>query len=212
MIVVLFAVGCNRSGNGNAPTNAIGGENGGSPSAGTVPEKNSADLQHPVVLVETSLGNITIQLNREKAPITVDNFLSYASTGHYEQTIIHQIYKGQGFLGGAYGTNLVEKPGRTPIRNEAANGLRNRRGTIAMVRSPDAIDSATCQFIVNVADNPVLDFKDRTPAGYGYCVFGEVTEGMDVVDKIAASPVHDTAELECTPIQPIVVKSVRQIR
>ena len=115
-------------------------------------------------------------------------------------------------MAGGYGTNLVEKPGRTPVRNEAHNGLKNRRGTISMVRLPDAIDSATCQFFINVADNPTLDFKDRTPERYGYCVFGEVVEGLDVVDKIGNAEVHDTTQLERTPVQAIVVKSIRRTR
>jgi cyclophilin family peptidyl-prolyl cis-trans isomerase len=218
LILVLVAIGCNRSGDGKtSPTAAIAGGNSEAAAKGdsqaALSEKNAADLQHPVVLVETSLGNITLKLDREKAPITVDNFLSYVTSSHYDQTIVHQVYKGQGFLAGGYGVNLMEKPGRTPIRNEATNGLKNRRGTIAMVRSPDVIDSATCQFIVNVTDNPVLDHKDRKLASdFGYCVFGEVTEGMDIVDRIVASPVHDTTELECTPVQPIIIKSARQIR
>jgi peptidyl-prolyl cis-trans isomerase B (cyclophilin B) len=164
------------------------------------------------VLIETGLGNITLRLDADKAPLTVGNFLSYVRGGHYDQTIIHQIYKGQGFLAGGYGSNLAEKKPHTPIRNEADNGLKNRRGTIAMVRLPDAIDSATCQFFLNVADNPALDYHDRTPAGYGYCVFGEVTEGQDVVDKIGDAKVHDTKDFERTPEQPIVVKSIRQVR
>ena len=145
--------------------------------------------------------------------MTVDNFLnSYVGDRFYDQTIVHQVYKGQGILAGGYGTNLVEKPARTPIRNEALNGLKNHRGAIAMVRQPDAIDSATSQFFINVADNPALDYKDRTPAGYGYCVFGEVTEGMDVVDKINNVPVHDEGGLDRTPVQRVVVKSIRWIR
>ena len=122
-------------------------------------QKPASDPLHPVVVIETSLGNITVRLDAEKAPLTVDNFLSYVGAGQYDQTIVHQVYKGQGFLAGGYGTNLVEKPGRTPVRNEAHNGLKNRRGTIAMVRLPDAIDSATCQFFINVADNPALDLQ-----------------------------------------------------
>ncbi len=164
------------------------------------------------MLIETSLGNITVRLDAENAPLTIDNFLSYVGARHYDQTIVHQVYKGQGLLAGGYGTNLVEKPGRTPVRNEAHNGVKNRRGTISMVRQPDAIDSATCQFFINVADNPALDYRDRTPEGYGYCVFGEVVEGLDVVDSIADTQVRDTTDIECTPTPAIVVKSIRRIR
>ena len=169
-------------------------------------------MQQPLVLVETSVGKITLRLDAERAPLTVDNFLSYVDAGHYDRTIIHQVYKGQGIVAGGYGENLLEKPARTPIRNEAANGLKNRRGTIAMVRLPDGIDSATCQFFINVADNPALDYRDRTPAGYGYCVFGEVVDGMDVVDRINDVPIHDTPDFERTPVEPIMVASMRRIQ
>lgn len=171
-----------------------------------------SDPKHPVVLIETTLGNITIRLDRENAQLTVDNFLDYVDAGHYDQTIIHQVYKGQGFVAGGYDSNLVEKPVRTPIRNEADNGLKNRRGAVSMVRFPDAIDSATSQFFINVSDNPALDHKDRTPEGYGFCVFGEVVEGMDVVMKIDAAPVRDTADFERTPAEQIVIKTIKRIR
>lgn len=176
-------------------------------------QKSTSDPNHPVVAIETSLGTITAVLDAEKSYQTTSNFLSYVEVGHYDQTIIHQVYKGQGFLAGGYGVNLTEKPSRTPIRNEADNGLKNTRGTISMIRQPDQIDSATCQFFVNVADNPTLDHRDRTAEGYGYCVFGTVMpEGMAVVDQIAAAKVHDTQEFERTPVQAIVVKSIRRIR
>jgi cyclophilin family peptidyl-prolyl cis-trans isomerase len=217
LLALAAAAGCNRGGDGNQPAAAtIGGAAAATPPAGgpsgTSPQKPAADPQHPVVLIETSLGDITVRLDLEKAPLSVDNFLAYAGTGFYDRTIVHQVYKGQGILGGGYGADLVEKSARTPIRNEALNGLKNRRGAIAMVRLPDAIDSATSQFFINVADNPALDYKDRTPAGYGYCVFGDVIAGMDVVDKINDVAVHDTAALDRTPVQPVVVKSIRRIR
>jgi cyclophilin family peptidyl-prolyl cis-trans isomerase len=219
-LVLAAAAGCNRSGGGSPSTAAaIDGSASTTTTAGgndrASPAKPASDPRHPVVCIETSLGNITVRLDAEKAPLTVDNFLTYVGAAFYDQTIFHQIYKGQGILAGGYDARGVEKPARTPIRNEAQNGLKNRRGFIAMVRQPDAIDSATCVFFINVADNPELDYRDHTPAGYGYCVFGEVTEGMDVVDKINAVPVHDTHDtpgLEQTPIQPVIVKSIRQIR
>ncbi len=166
-----------------------------------------------MVVIETTLGNITVRLDAEKAQLTVGNFLNYTGASFYNQTIVHQVYKGQGILAGGYDANLVEKRARAPIRNEARNGLKNRRGSIAMVRQPDAIDSAKSQFFINVADNPQLDYKDdRTAAGYGYCVFGEVTDGMDVVDKINHVALHDTPNLDRTPAEPIIVTSIRQIR
>jgi peptidyl-prolyl cis-trans isomerase B (cyclophilin B) len=207
----LAIAGCNRGGDGNSA--AIGGPNG-SPAAGGggVAQKPASDPQHPVVVIETELGNITVELDANKAPLTVENFLRYVNAGQYDQTIVHQVYKGQGFLAGGYDVNLVERPRKTPVLNEARNGLKNQRGTIAMVRVPDAIDSATCQFFINVSENPALDYKDRTPEGYGYCVFGEVKDGLAVVDKIGSTSVHDTKEFESTPVQPIIVKSVRQVR
>ncbi len=209
--------GCNRGGDEKtAPAAAIGGPGSASPAVSGTPgpasSKSASDPKHPVLLIETDQGNITLRLDADKAPLTVSNFLSYVRSSYYDQTIVHQIYKGQGFLGGGYGKNLAEKKPHTPIRNEADNGLKNRRGTIAMVRFPDAIDSATSQFFINLADNPPLDYRDRTPAGYGYCVFGEVVEGLDVVDKIGEAKVHDTKDFERTPEQPIVVKSIRQVR
>jgi peptidyl-prolyl cis-trans isomerase B (cyclophilin B) len=212
----IVLTGCGGNGDGNqTPPAAINGQDG-TPIKGGVPgdtaQKSPKDPKHPVVVVETSLGSFTVRLDGEKAPLTVDNFLAYVNAGHYDQTIVHQVFKNQGFLAGGYGTNLVEKPGHTPVRNEAYNGLKNRRGTIAMARLPDAIDSATCQFFLNTADNPALDFKDRTPEGHGYCVFGEVIEGSDIIDKIGAAKVSDTAEFERTPTPPIIVKSIRCVR
>jgi cyclophilin family peptidyl-prolyl cis-trans isomerase len=217
LTMAILLVGCTPPSDENAtPTNSIPGNQSTTPSSGGersgLTKKNEADYQHPVVLIETSLGNITVQLDREKAQLTVGNFLTYVSAKHYDRTIIHQVYKNQGILGGGYGPNLIEKPGRNTVRNEALNGLRNLRGAIAMVRSPDVIDSATCQFIINVADNPILDHKNDSPEGYGYCVFGKVIEGMDVVERIAAVPVHEAPEVESTPNEQIDVKTIRQIR
>ena len=182
------------------------------PDPSAMPKKPASDPLHPVVRMETSYGNILVQLDGVLAPLAVDNFLAYVNAGQYDQTIVHQIYKGQGVVGGGYGVNLVEKRSRTPVLNEAHNGVKNLRGTIAMVRQPDSIDSATCQFFINIADNPALDHKDRTPEGYGYCVFGTVTEGMDVVDRMNEAAVHDTPNFERTPVQSIVITSIRRIR
>ena len=215
-ILLLAAAGCNRGDEADqTPAAAIEGPEGQDPTSavndGPSPGRASSDPLHPVVLVETSLGNITVRLDAENAPQTVGNFLSYVDDGHYDRTIVHQVYRGQGFLTGGYDTNLVERPTRTEIRNEAHNGLKNHRGSISMVRLPDAIDSATCQFFFNVVDNPELDHRDRTPEGYGYCVFGEVTKGMGVVDQIGEAPVHDTIDFERSPAQPIIITSIRRI-
>jgi cyclophilin family peptidyl-prolyl cis-trans isomerase len=218
LIVFVPLVGCNRgNAGGSSPAAAAkGAKEGDTKLSGgatpATPRPSAADRLHPVVTIQTSLGNITLRLDAEKAPLTVDNFLSYVNAAFYDQTIVHQVYKGQGWVAGGYGTNGLEKPGRTPIRNEAQNGLKNRRGTVAMVRRPDAIDSATTQFFVNFADNASFDYKDRTPGGYGYCVFGEVIEGMEVVDKINGAEVRDTADFERIPVQPIVIASIRRIK
>ena len=144
--------------------------------------------------------------------LTVDNFLSYVGSSFYDKTIIHQVFKDQAIMAGGYDTNMVAKLARFPIRNEAAVGMKNLRYTIAMFRSPASIDSATSQFFINVADNSSLDYKDRTPQGYGYCVFGKVTKGMEVVDAINAAELRDTTTLERTPAVPIIVMSIRRVR
>lgn len=173
----------------------------------------SADPLHPTVVIETSLGNIVVKLNAEKANLTVQNFLAYAESGHYDGTIFHQVFKNYVILGGAYTPELKEKPASRSVRNQADNGLKNVRGTIAMARQADVIDSARAQFFINVADNPMLDHRDRSTAeGYGYCVFGEVIEGMDVVDRIANVPVKDAESFESLPVETILIKSVRVMR
>lgn len=214
LALLLAVAGCGR-GDSQSPTSAndAGGAyptEGGQQNSST--PKSQSDPQHPVVEIDTSLGKITLRLDADKAPATVDNFLAYIKANQYEQTIVHQVYKGQGFLAGGYGLDLVERRVRTPIFNEARNGSKNLRGTIGMVRSPDVTDSATCQFFINLVDNPVLDHRDNTPEGYGYCVFGEVVDGMDTVNAIGNVQVHDTPEFDQTPVQAVVVKSIRWLR
>ena len=131
-----------------------------------------------------ALGTIAIALNREKAPISVDNFLKYVKAGHYDGTVFHRVMPGFMIQGGGFTPELEERPTRPPIKNEARNGLRNSRGTVAMARTNDP-NSATSQFFINVRDNHRLDFGI---GGAGYAVFGEVVEGMDVVDRIAPIP------------------------
>lgn len=176
---------------------------------GQAPQTPPVDAKHPVVVIETSLGSMTVKLDAEKAPLTVANFLAYVKEGFYDQTIVHQVFQ-QGIVAGGYADGFVaKKTSRMMIQNESYNGLKNLRGTISMARLPDAPASATSQFFINVVDNPSLDFREATPDGCGYCVFGEVTAGLDVVDKIAAVEVHNTPDFERTPKQTIFVKSVR---
>ena len=174
----------------------------------------NTDHLHPVVVLETSAGSIKLELDAEKAPQTVDNFLHYVDNGHYDQTIFHQVTQEAPklIIGGAYTSDLTEKETRAPIYNEAHRGLKNDRGTIAMARQPDAEDSATCHFFLNATDNQILDHQDRTAEGYGYCAFGKVIEGMDVVDKIGAVEVRDTDQFSGIPVKTVMIESARRVR
>ncbi len=137
----------------------------------------------PQVRLDTSLGAITVELAPDKAPKTVENFLGYTREGFYNNTIFHRVIDGFMIQGGGFSTDFQQKPTRSPIPNEADNGLKNLRGTIAMARTADP-QSATAQFFINVKDNSALDYRSPTLQGWGYTVFGKVTEGMDIVDKI----------------------------
>ena len=143
----------------------------------------TAALPKPTVVMKTSLGEITIQLELDKAPRTVGHFLNYVNSGYYNETIFHQVENGYALVGGGFTADLKEKPTRYTVANEAANGLKNDAGTIAMARRGDP-NSATAQFFINVQDNDFLDHSAPTPQGWGYCVFGQVVAGMDVVKKI----------------------------
>ena len=138
---------------------------------------------NPVVLIKTTQGDIQAELFADKAPATVKNFIQYMDDKQYNGTIFHRVIDGFMIQGGGFTKDFVQKPTRAPIKNEATNELKNQRGTLAMARTSDP-DSATCQFFINVADNASLDHKSPTPREFGYCVFGKVREGMDVVDKI----------------------------
>jgi cyclophilin family peptidyl-prolyl cis-trans isomerase len=213
--VLLLAAGCGGDGEAPAPA-AIDGAGDSSPTGagGSASAQPIADPKHPIVVIDTSLGSITVRLDKENAPLTVDNFLAYIDRGHYDQTIFHQVIKDypKVIIAGAFTSELSEKQARTPIYNEAHNGLKNRRGTIAMARQLDAIHSATCYFFLNLTDNELLDHKDRTVEGYGYCVFGEITDGLEVADKIAECEVHDVDQFERIPVETVLVRSIRRIR
>ena len=147
----------------------------------------NADDQHPRVRLSTTFGDIVLELDREKAPKSVENFLSYVQEGYYDGTIFHRVIDGFMAQGGGFTQDFQKKPTHAPIANEADNGLKNLNGTIAMARTNDP-QSATAQFFINVADNGFLDYQSPTPRGWGYAVFGKVVEGMDVVDKIRRTP------------------------
>jgi len=160
----------------------------------------------PVVVLETTLGTIRIALYRDQAPLSVDNFIKYVRARHYDGTIFHRVIPGFMAQGGGFTPDMKEKPTRPPVRNEARNGLRNSRGTVAMARTSDA-NSATSQFFVNVRDNHRLDFGI---GGAGYAVFGEVVEGMEVVDKMVAVTTTTRGGMQDVPITPIFIKTARE--
>ncbi len=165
---------------------------------------------NPVVVIETSAGTITAELFKDRAPVSVENFLRYASDGHYSGTLWHRVVAGYVIQGGGYTPEMVEKTTRPPIQNEATNGLSNRRGTLAMARTRQA-RSATSQFYINVSNNPSLDHHGFSPDDFGYAVFGRVLEGMDVVDKIAAVRTATTREgMDDVPVMPVLIKGVTE--
>lgn len=158
-------------------------------------------------VMETSLGTITLELDEGKSPETVRNFAEYAKSGHYDGTIFHRVIDGFMVQGGGFTKAMDQKPTRAPIRNEAANGLRNERGTIAMARTM-VVDSATSQFFINLVDNDFLNFSSPTPQGFGYAVFGRVTDGMDVVDAIAKVKTGFCGPHQNVPEEAVVIRKV----
>jgi peptidyl-prolyl cis-trans isomerase B (cyclophilin B) len=208
------AAGCDSQ-SGNLPTASIPGSGSLSGKGATALQapKPKADKQHPLAQIHTTMGDIIVRLDADRAPISVDNFLGYVESGHYDNTLVHQILEKPALiLAGAFDPFQNEKTAGEPIRNEAHNGLKNVRGTIGMARSPESIDSSTCQFYVNAADNPQLDPRSDDAAGYGYAVFGEVVAGMDVVDRIAQSAVHDTEHLKHTPVDQVIIRWIHAER
>ena len=162
-----------------------------------------------MVIIKTSLGDITVKLAADKAPLSVANFLAYADAGHYDGTIFHRVIDGFMIQGGGFDRNMNQKPTKAPIKNEAANGLPNKRGTLAMARTA-IVDSATSQFFINVKDNAFLDFRAPNPQGFGYCVFGEVVAGMDVVDKIKGVRTTTKAGMSDVPTETVEIVSVKR--
>jgi peptidyl-prolyl cis-trans isomerase A (cyclophilin A) len=217
---------------------SLAGCGGSSSSTGTSSKENSPTVNaknavqvtepnpYPHVLISTTLGDITVKLDRDKAPLSVDNFLHYVDEGFYADTIFHEVRRDDVIIGGGYTRDLKEKPaGHQPVRNEAQNGLKNVRGTIAMVREPNVIDSSTSQFFFNVnpADRPndYLDPQPLTPDQrpeqfpdkYGYCVFGEVVEGMDVLDKISKLEVSDNGgAMPFLPKSTVVITEAKRVK
>lgn len=158
----------------------------------------------------TNLGSFTLRLDAEKAPKTVANFEQYVRDGHYDNTVFHRVIKDFMVQGGGMDADLQQKPTRDPIENEAANGLKNKRGTIAMARTNDP-HSATAQFFINVVDNDFLDFRAPSGQGWGYCVFGEVVTGMDVIDAIRAVKTGNKGFHQDVPVEAVVIESAEII-
>lgn len=160
-----------------------------------------------VVEIQTSQGLILVELNDKKAPDTVANFLNYAKRGFYNGTIFHRVIDGFMIQGGGFTPEMAQKKTNAPIENEAANGVENKRGTIAMARTNDP-HSATAQFFINVIDNDFLNFKAPSGSGWGYCVFGEVKDGMDVIDSIKSVPTGNHGFHQNVPANAVVIEKV----
>jgi cyclophilin family peptidyl-prolyl cis-trans isomerase len=166
----------------------------------------------PQVELKTSLGAIVVELDAAKAPLTVENFLQYVKDGHYDGTVFHRVIPGFMIQGGGFTADFKERPTRAAIRNEAANGLKNATGTLAMARRQDP-HSATAQFYINVSDNNSLNFRFPTQEGYGYTVFGKVVKGMDVVERIVnVQTGPGPAPHSNVPVKPVVIESARLLQ
>ena len=207
LLVVAMSIGCGGSAEKQA-ANSVNSD----PAAARVSPK-PVDMKQPVVRVETSEGPITLKLDGVSAPGTVRNFLNYATEGFYDGTIVHYVAPGKMIVAGGYAADRQPKTARTAIRNEAHNGLKNVRGTIAMARDPSVIDSATSQFFINLTDAPQRDHQGDAADQYGYCVFGQVSDGIEVVEKISKSPTTSLAgDLAQTPEPAVVIKSIRVVQ
>jgi cyclophilin family peptidyl-prolyl cis-trans isomerase len=169
-------------------------------------DASAADGDNPIVVLDTTAGPIAIELDKAKAPVTVENFLGYVDSGFYNGLVFHRVIPGFMIQGGGMDENLREKATKAPIQNEAGNGLTNKRGTIAMARTNNP-DSATAQFFINLKDN---NFLNRSPGSAGYAVFGTVVDGMDAVDEIAKVQTGSKGGHEDVPLKPVVIKSAKR--
>lgn len=169
-------------------------------------------LAKELVVIETNKGEIKLELDDVKAPVSVKNFLAYVDQGYYKETIFHRVIANFMIQGGGLSAELQPKPpSNAPIKNEAGNGLKNLRGTIAMART-GIVDSATSQFFINLIDNSFLDHRDESSSGFGYAVFGKVVGGMDVVDKIGAGATGMRNRFSDVPVETVVIKDVRRVK
>jgi cyclophilin family peptidyl-prolyl cis-trans isomerase len=166
------------------------------------------EKSNPSVVMSTNMGDIRIELFAGQAPVTTKNFLNYASEGFYDGLIFHRVIPGFMVQGGGFDRQMKQKATRSPIKNEATNGLQNRVGSIAMART-SVVDSATAQFFINVKDNAFLDHRNTSPDGFGYAVFGQVVEGIDVVQKIERVKTTSRGSYQDVPVEPVVIHLVR---
>jgi len=162
-----------------------------------------------MVILTTSKGEIEIEIDHDKAPISAENFLAYVDSGHFNDTIFHRVIPGFMVQGGGFTADMKQKPTLDPIKNEATNGLKNDKGTLAMART-SVVDSATAQFFINVVDNDFLNHSSPDDRGYGYAVFGKVTKGMDVVDAIVGVPTANKGGHQDVPSEPVVIQSAKR--
>lgn len=225
LVAVPLALGCGGDDTAAPPAASI---SGGSSEGGTdssllvttdlspleISDSEFRGEQFPEVILATSKGKIRLKLNAKEAPATVDNFLTnYVATKHYDGTIFHYVQPDGMILGGLFDESMSPKPTRSEIGNEATNGLKNKRGTIAMSRDPNFIHSSTCQFFINCADNQSFDhIGTDDSSSYGYCVFGEVVEGMDVVDAISKVSVKSSDGFVNLPEEPVRILSAERIK
>jgi len=182
-----------------------------SANVGTAQEKESKKVNNPVVVMKTSMGDIKIELWPDKAPVTVKNFLGYVEDKFFDGTIFHRVMDNFMIQGGGFTPDMKQKRTKGQIKNEARADVKNSRGTIAMARTGE-VDSATAQFFINVVDNDGLNHTDETAEGFGYCVFGKVVEGMDVVDKIRKVKTGSVGMHKNVPLEPVIIQSVRVVQ
>jgi cyclophilin family peptidyl-prolyl cis-trans isomerase len=164
--------------------------------------------QNPLVCISTSAGDMRAEIFADKAPTTAENFLDYVREGFYDGLVFHRVIPGFMIQGGGFDKEMGQKSTKAPIKNEAGNGLKNSTGTLAMART-NVVDSATCQFFINVKDNDFLNHQNTSPAGFGYAVFGSVTEGMDVVRKIEKAKTGSRGMHQDVPVEPVIIHSIK---
>ena len=205
-LYVLFLSSChNDSSSSNPKEGAVSG------SLETTAASPATTTPNPIVVVNTSLGEFEMELYSGLAPLTVSNFLQYVDDNFYDGTIFHRVMSNFMIQGGGMTSEMKEKANRPAIKNEAANGVLNTRGTVAMARTME-VDSATSQFFINVIDNPFLNHSGTSPQEFGYCVFGKVVQGLEVIDKIKAVPTHTVGMHENVPVTTVMIQSIRRKR